>query len=437
MVRFSTGLAAAALLALLAAPASAADTPAQIAKGAAVPAYRAMFAAHPELRTQPAEAAVRCKVSAAGAVSGCTLQRAYPPNAPLGPALLAAAPSIPVQPATRRGEPTDSEIFIDLDRLPADKPADWARKPTAADLLAVWPKHALRNGVSGEATLSCLVNPQGALFECLVKSERPAGESFGAAALALTPQFLMKPATRGGQPVVSEVGIPINFQTSGGGREPPPGGRKTVDAGMTWARAPSLAEVAAAYPARAQARKVGGRAILFCNFTREGRLQTCSTIAEEPRGDGFAAAARKLTKDFQAFTQTADGKGLGGASVQLPVSFDPKMLEPAGQVTGAPKWAGLPSAADVTAAFADVPKGIGTVRVVLTCTVQQGGWMDGCVVKSESPAGKGLGPAALALAKKVRVITWTDEGLPVVGGHVDIPIRYESGAPEPAPAKGG
>jgi TonB family protein len=433
MIRISTALAAFALAAA-AAPAHAGDTPPEIVKGSAVPAYRAMFAAHPELRGQAAEAAVRCRVSAAGALSACTLQRAWPPNTPLGPALVAAAPNVPARPATHDGQPVASEILIELDRLPADKPADWARKPTPADLLAVWPKQALSRGVSGEATVGCLVNPQGALFDCLVRAEHPAGESFGAAALALTPQFLMKPATRAGQPVVSEVVIPINFKTFGAAQVSA-NARKTADASMIWAQAPGLAEVAAAYPPRARDRKLGGRAVLYCSFTVEGALRDCTTLAEDPRGDGFAAAARQLAHDFRAFPETADGKGLRSASVQLPVSFDPKMLEPSGQLIGAPKWAALPSAAEVTAAFANVPKGVGTIHVALTCTVQQGGWMGGCAVASESPPGEGLGPAALALAVKVRVITWTDEGLPVVGGRVTIPIRYESGAPEAAPAK--
>jgi hypothetical protein len=40
----------------------------------------------------------------------------------------------------------------------------------------------------------------------------------------------------------------------------------------------------------------------------------------------------------------------------------------------------------------------------------------------------GIGQAALALAPTFRLSTWTAEGLPVVGGAINIPLRYEAKA---------
>lgn len=420
----------AALATAVAGQALGADTPAQPIKGPPPSAFAEVIAAHPELRKGPIEAAVQCKVSAAGVVSDCTLVREYPTNTPFGPALLAAASQFQVRPATHDGQAVDSTVLLDEGSFHADKPADWRRKPTAHDLLAVWPTEALRKGISGEATLDCLVNTEGALFDCLVQSETPLGMHFGEAALALTPQFLMIPAELAGHAVVSEAHIPINFKTSGP-RNVPPSGSKTANAAMAWAQAPTYADMVAAYPRRARDTKLGGRAVLYCGFTSYGRLQDCETIAEEPRGKGFADAARKLAEKFKAFP-SPDGKGWSGATVQLPVTFDPAMITSSEQVIGKPEWAALPNEDEVHAAFANLPKNVGTMRAVLSCIVQQGGWIGGCTVKSETPAGQGIGAAALALVAKVRLVTWTNEGLPVVGGRVNVPIRYESGAPQPA-----
>lgn len=419
---------------LAAAPALAADTPAKVVHRAPESAYAAALAAHPQLAQMSGDAAARCKVSAAGAVTGCVLLREYPVNSGFGQALLGAAAQFQVQPATRDGRPVDSDVVLEIAPFKIDKKAEWLHKPTPGELLGVWPRDALRKGIPGQATVNCLVSPQGALFECVVQSETPAGLDYGRAALALTPQLLMKPAELRGQPVVSQATIPIVFKT-----EAPldigPQTRGTASAAMIWSAAPSYAEVAAAYPAKARARRLAGHATLYCDFTNDGRLTHCQTLVEEPRGEGFAAAARKLAERFHAYPATPDGKGLGNVAVQVPVAFDPAMLDAANQVIGRPQWAALPSAEDVHAAFGATPRGIGTVRVVLGCVVQQGGWIGECTVGSETPPGMGLGPAALALAAKVRVVTWTSEGLPVVGARLNVPIRYESGAPEPAPAK--
>ncbi|HEX3701259.1 MAG TPA: hypothetical protein VHV27_11370 [Phenylobacterium sp.] len=214
----------------------------------------------------------------------------------------------------------------------------------------------------------------------------------------------------------------------------PVGGAPTAGA-TTWAVAPSYADVLAAYPARARASRQAGHAVIFCDFALDGRLSQCIPVSEAPLGEGFADAARKLARDFRAdvSTEVARQKTLGGG-VSLAVVFDPAMLDQARPVLGTPKWTDLPSAMDVDAAFAGTPKNVGAVRVVLDCKVQQGGVMGGCGVESEQPAGQGFGQAALALAAKTRVSTWTDQGLPVVGGAVRIPIRFETGAPAPAGA---
>ena len=381
-------------------------------------------------------AAMRCKVAADTTLANCQLLRETPSSAGFGQALLALAPEYRMKSLADGGLAPGSEVVTQLDTLRFDKPSDWQRKPTADDLLVVWPKAAWARGVGGKAVIQCFVSVQGGLYECVVTSESPVGENFGSAGIALTPQFLMKPATLKGVPVISLVRIPLVFSMPSG-LEPASnfGARQTVAPAMAWPEAPTYAAVAAAYPKKARANNVAGRATLNCNFSKDGHITSCNTVAEEPRGQGFADAAKLLAKQFRAFPTTSTGATLAGAGVQLPVTFDLAMLTGATPVIGKAQWAGLPSAEDTRAAFAKVETGHGTVRVVLACVVQQGGGVSDCKVTREEPAGIGVGPAALALTPRFRLSTWTNEGMPTVGGTINIPLRYEGGDAPQTPAK--
>jgi hypothetical protein len=127
---------------------------------------------------------------------------------------------------------------------------------------------------------------------------------------------------------------------------------------------------------------------------------------------------------------------LAHASVQMPFSFDPSVLTDNKPAIGKPQWAALPTAEKTAEAFAGVSKaGVnGTVRVVMACIVQPGGSVANCFVAREEPSGQGVGAAALSLAPEFRISTWTTEGLPTVGGAVNIPLRYEGAAKAAAPA---
>jgi protein TonB len=50
---------------------------------------------------------------------------------------------------------------------------DWIRKPSAAQMERVFPERAIRMGVSGKATLACLVAANGSVGSCDVVSEDP------------------------------------------------------------------------------------------------------------------------------------------------------------------------------------------------------------------------------------------------------------------------
>jgi protein TonB len=94
---------------------------------------------------------------------------------------------------------------------PAGKPTitnpDWISLPSGEQLDAYYPDLAQILELGGQATMSCTVTATGALTNCSVASEAPAGVGFGQAALGMSKLFQMRPLAVDGHPV-------------GGGQEP-------------------------------------------------------------------------------------------------------------------------------------------------------------------------------------------------------------------------
>lgn len=315
---------------------------------------------------------------------------------------------------------------------PGYVPADWLTKPTQQDLMSVWPKAALRTGEGGKVRLQCIVTAHGDLNSCKVLEEKPAGEGFGGAALALTSQMHMKPATLNGKPVDSEVRIPVVFPDFVPPKEPEI--MRAVLPGVLMQSAPSYADVSAVFPERARAKGVAGRAALNCSVIETGELKRCSVISENPTGMGFATAAKALIPKFKAPLSVPNLPSTRGAYAQITVSFPLEMLDAATPpVVGKPSWLKLPTGDQLMAAM---PKDSspGQIRVLLDCLIAPDGSTTDCKVASEEPAGRGYGAAMLTVAPTFKMTVWTQEGLPTVGARVRIPLRFELAPPKP-PAK--
>jgi TonB family protein len=189
---------------------------------------------------------------------------------------------------------------------------------------------------------------------------------------------------------------------------------------QTWSEAPSVADVAAAYPAKAKAAGTGGMVDLSCTINHDGRPRDCAALGEKPSGLGFGYAARKLAERMKL-----SDASLNGQEIRIPVVFDPAVLKSVAPTVAQPAWSALPSAQDFQASFPQTANGVNTVRVALVCDVTAGGALAGCSVDREEPAGQGYGQGALALAPKFRVSPWSLQGEPTVGARVRVPIRFE------------
>lgn len=324
---------------------------------------------------------------------------------------------------------------LSLPALAQDRAPDWIKTPSARDLAAVWPTEMLKKGDGGKAIIACIVTVQGTLRACRVESESPAGSGFGGAALALSSQFLLKPALKGGVAVEAPVRIPIGFprpdRATGSHLKPSTDAddivRQRVYTRLPWTKAPTAAEVLAAYPAKAREAKIGGTAVLDCRIDKDGGLSACRTLKEEPDRYGFGQAAKSLGDRFQGPTVNSQGASMAGDHVHLQIGFAAASLDSASQAIGHPEWTAFPSMSDFTAVVPAAARKaqIYRARVVMLCLVGEGGSLEGCKSQSEEPAGLGYADAALSLSKFFRLAVWTEEGLPTVGGSVRVPLRFD------------
>lgn len=320
---------------------------------------------------------------------------------------------------------------------------DWLRMPNPYQMMAVFPQEALRRGVGGEAVIRCHVSRQGALYDCGILKERPEGMGFGAAAIALTPQFQMKPATVQGQAVVDTVNIPIRFFTPSPSAfshisRGAPASMATVRflASPVWAKAPTYDDVIAAYPSRARQEQIGGSATVGCAITSDLHLRHCNVIAEHPRGKGFGRAATALAEQFRLGSPADPAENLQGAETQFRVTFAPEMLGASQRLVGKPQWTSLPSGQIIEGAYPPAAREatFESARVQMRCTVGAEGGLEACAIAMEEPADLGFGAATLSLAPHFRLSVWSAEGLPTVGGNVLIPLRFEPTKTSAAPA---
>lgn len=88
-----------------------------------------------------------------------------------------------------------------------------------------------------------------------------------------------------------------------------------------WARKPTAMEIDGFYPLKARLLGVEGRVTITCKVAVSGVLEACAVVDETPEGEGFGAAALRLTRVMRMTPQLYDGQPVGGAAIMLPLVF--------------------------------------------------------------------------------------------------------------------
>ena len=321
---------------------------------------------------------------------------------------------------------------------PGFVPPEWVAKPSWEDLQAVWPRDALKDGIDGRVVLSCTVTTLGLLEACTVREETPPGEGYAAAALLLTPSFVLKPATQNGKPVQTTIGVPVSFETYGATRASDLQSAPMVTEPV-WEKAPSFAEMAAAWPSGADTEF--GHVSMRCGFTREGLLRDCHVLTETPRLKGFGRAAKKAVAPLFKLRVTPElAPQVARASVNLAVRFTNPSIRPDGPRTIVrPKWITRLDPEKVVEVFPDAAAkaGVKAGRGVANCLVARDGRLTDCQPEPASPEGLGFSEAAVQVASVMVMNPWSDGGGPVDGVRIKLPVTFnlapEEDAPPPRP----
>lgn len=196
---------------------------------------------------------------------------------------------------------------------------------------------------------------------------------------------------------------------------------------IVWDTAPSFADMAAAWPTATNGGLQEGSATLSCRIRRDATIGNCQTLSDTPQGLGFAPAAKSLAGKFRIKVDLTTLRKDQDYFVTVPFRF----LNPrtnAGRVNKvtSPRWISMPDPARIQGAFpkaaadAGVKKGVG----VIDCATARDGRLTDCKVSREAPEGLGFGQAAMTVAPIMQMNPWTDDGRPIDGARIKLPIEF-------------
>jgi TonB family protein len=207
---------------------------------------------------------------------------------------------------------------------PAAAPAPAAQPAmSAADqVLAFYPPAAKAAGVEGSAVIRCGHDEHLAVKDCVLVSEAPAGQGFGAAALAMAARAPDNPKLNfPDEPAKPPQEVEIRFTLKPPAISPDVTRMAHTIGQPALITKPTVAQIQAAYPARALDNQIEGDALMDCVVMANGKLTGCRIAGESPTGFGFGQAALDLAADYELKPRYIDGEPNSGAQVRLGVRF--------------------------------------------------------------------------------------------------------------------
>ncbi|MDE2355456.1 MAG: TonB family protein [Alphaproteobacteria bacterium] len=424
----------AALLQTAAAP-SPSETPARLL---APPTQAQVMAAWPQralVEHRSGKAVLKCRITEAGTAEDCGVVSEAPKGYGFGAAAISVAKVLKFQPAQGPEGVHDSLLDVPV-AFGAPNPDPglprWVERPSGDDVVQVYPEAAIRAGVSGRVVMKCAVDQTGALRDCAIVSESPAGYGFGAAALELAQKFAMTPMPDAG-PGRATITIPIQFEADPVGVNTTYAIRRPI-----WVEAPTFADVDAARPKTPSAASADGRVMLRCFLHPANEIGGCRILQEAPPRAGFGAAALRLVSRFRL--APLDPSTIHGVSavVDLDIRFpDPASPAWIHRQIGQPLWVAAPSQQDAIALFPAKAraKGIREGTGVADCVVAPGGGLSDCRPLRATPPDLGFAEAAVEVVSGMRMSAWSALDTPVDGARLEVPVRFV--LPDETPRRAG
>jgi TonB family protein len=289
-----------------------------------------------------------------------------------------------------------------------------------ADIAAAYPKAAFEKKISGDVLLNCTADDAGALVDCRIAEEEPAGLGFGGAALSLAAKERVKTKDQAGASIVGR-----RFERTFGFLAP-------GDANPDWMKRPAPADLAGVFPKAAARKGVDGRATIRCQASVEGFLQKCVVLSETPADLNFGAAALQLAPQFRMTPKIRGGKPVVTKEITIPIIWQGFANYHPGPVGDSlvldPPWSSAPSAAQVRAAWPTNAKDATSGQVALRCEFDRTGGLSDCATISEIPANRGFAKAARSLTSQFRVRFAQDQAKALGRYSVDVPFRFRDPA---------
>jgi TonB family protein len=193
-------------------------------------------------------------------------------------------------------------------------------------LLRYYPAGARSGGIEGDVLVSCTMQQHGALRACRVVDERPSGQGFGAAALAMLASSQDAPnASYTAAELAGYKEFKVKFRVNPLSISPNLTGPAHVIAPPNVVKLPAENFQANSWPVDG----APGSVYLRCAVSLSGRLNACSAFGEYPAGNRLGRHAIDLAADFRLRPLQCDGKPVDGAQVTVPFSFGGAPFMPA------------------------------------------------------------------------------------------------------------